>query len=173
MENNFLLTEEMIWDYVDGVLTAEDKNQVDAYLRQHPEWEAKMQAIRAEKCSLFAHHMEKPDRGFSDRVLAAWASEQVEAHALAAAPAKRDWVIRVIAIAFSVFVITPVVVLMVMALQSAPVELPTIKMPEIETERWTSLLGSSVLQLGLLSLLAIAFLKLADQFLHKRFIVRG
>lgn len=170
MENNFLLTDEILWDYSDGLLTPEETTRVEAYLRQHPEWQVKVDAIEAEKRSLFAHTFEKPDRGFADRVLAAWATEQVQAHAMAAEPVRRDWIIRGIAIAFGVFVLTPVVVLLVMALQSAPVSLPQVQMPVIETEKWTNLLDNSVLQLSLLSILALLLLRLADQYLHRKLV---
>ena len=75
MENNFLLTEDMLWDYADGFLPQEEKMQVDAYLRRHPEHQSMLDTILAEKKAFAALPMDRPKPGFTDRVMAAWVAE--------------------------------------------------------------------------------------------------
>ena len=76
MENKFLLTDEMLWDYADGFLSPAEKGQVEDYLRGNPEWKARLDMIQAEKRELFSMTLEAPNPGFADRVMAAWAAEQ-------------------------------------------------------------------------------------------------
>ena len=92
--NNFLLNDALLWDYADGLLDPTAKQQVDAYLKQHPEWKARLEMVLAEKKALFgAHALEKPFPGFSDHVMAAWTTGQVEAFAASAKAKGRDWIV--------------------------------------------------------------------------------
>lgn len=49
MNNNFLLTDEHLWDYADGFLSAEENLRVEAYLHQHPEWQEHLDALYGRK----------------------------------------------------------------------------------------------------------------------------
>lgn len=170
MENTFFLTDDLLWDYADGFLTAVKKHQVDAYLSLHPEWQARLQLILEEKRELAALPMESPSPGFSDRVLAAWAAERVKSTAEAKG---NDWVIRLIAVVFVLFVLTPVVVMVVAALQIPAAEAPAFELPQVSLplEQWDSWLTSPVLLMG--GMLAFVFfgLRFLDKFLFQRLLV--
>ncbi|TNE53095.1 MAG: hypothetical protein EP344_15120 [Bacteroidetes bacterium] len=166
MENKLLLTDDLLWDYADALLTTEQMEQVDHYLQQHPEWRERLQMIRAEKQELAAVPLESPDRGFADRVMAAWAAEQVKTKT---AGNGKDWIIRLIALVFVLFILTPIVLLILNAPQIAPVDLPAVEMPELPVVNWSAILDSTVLQYGLLLAFALAGLRLLDKFLQQRF----
>jgi anti-sigma factor RsiW len=162
MENHFLMTDDILWDYADGFLSNQEKLQVDAYLTQHPEWHVRLQAVLAEKRELSALPLEAPAPGFSDRVMAAWAAEHV---ATKAAAKGDDWIVRLIAVVFGLFVLTPVVVMVVAALRLSPeeapaLELPQVALPTVSMEAW---LDSAFLQYGLL----LAFVFIGLRFLDK------
>jgi len=166
MENKFLLTDDLLWDYADGFLAAPDNTRVEAYLQQHPEWQARLRSILDEKQLLATMPLESPDPGFTDRVMAAWTAEQTQAKS---AKGSKDWIIRLIVLAFGLFVITPVIVMLVAALQMAPAELPTVPMPELPAIDWTTLAASPILTYGLLLLFAVSVLRLLDKILqHQR-----
>ena len=130
MENNFLLTEDMLWDYADGFLPQEEKMQVDAYLRRHPEHQSMLDTILAEKKAFAALPMDRPKPGFADRVMAAWVAEQSANPSLSSEKGK-DWIIWLIAAVFGLFLITPVVVMVAGAMQLSPEQLPAIAIPEL------------------------------------------
>lgn len=162
MENNFLLNDDLLWDYADGFLNDEEKIRVDAYLRQHPEWQERLEAILAEKRAFHATPLEKPKPGFSDRVMAAWAAET---HASYAANAKgKDWIIYLISSVLGLFICAAFVVA---GMQAAPTNLP-VEMPEMPTYDWSQIFGNQVLQLGLFFMLALITLKFVEKYLEQR-----
>lgn len=167
MENNFLLTDEMLWDYADGFLSAAEKEQVDDYLRGNPEAQARLNMILSEKRELFSLPLETPNPGFADRVMAAWTAEQVHARATAQGKGK-DWIIWLIAAVFGVFLIMPVVVMVVAALQLSPEQIPTFTMPEMPAIDWGLLANNSFLQYGLLLTAVFMVLHFFDKYLQHR-----
>jgi hypothetical protein len=162
MENNFLLTDDLLWGYADSFLTAEEKVQVDAYLRQHPEQQERLDAIMAEKRAFHALPLEKPKPGFSDRVMAAWAAET---HAEYAAKAKgKDWIIYLISAVLGVFICGAFVVA---GMQAAPAQLP-VELPKVPTYDWYQVLGNKMLQFGLYFVLTLLTLKFVEKYLEQR-----
>lgn len=166
MENNFIMTDDMLWDYADDFLAASERRQVDAYLQQHPEWQVRLQAILDEKQDLLAIPLESPDRGFADRVMAAWATEQVAKKANG-----KDWIVRLILVVFGLFLIAPVIIMVVAALQLSPAETYTLPMPELPAVNWTVLADNPVLQYALLLIFALVGLRFLDKiFQHQRLV---
>ena len=168
MENKFLLTEEMLWDYADGFLTASEKQQVETYLERHPESKVQLDSILAEKQELFSLSLESPNPGFADRVMAAWAAEQVHAKAKANG---NDWIIRLIPLVFGLFVLTPLVVMVLGALQLTPGELPTLTIPEMPSIDWDAWANNPFLQYGLLLTIVFTGLRFLDKVLQHRRLV--
>ena len=165
MNNHFMITDDMLWDYADNFLSAAEKQQVEAYLAQHPEWQTRLGMILHEKQELHALSLESPAPGFTDRVMAAWATEQVKQKASAQ---PNDWIIRLIALVFGLFILTPVVVMVVAVLQAAPGALPSVALPELPVVRWETWIASPILQYGLMLLLAFAGLRFMDKLLQHR-----
>lgn len=162
MENNFMLTDDLLWDYADGFLTAEEKVRVDAYLHRHPEWQERLDAILAEKRAFHALPLEKPRPGFSDRVMAAWAAET---HAAYTAPGKgKDWIIYLISAVLGLFICAAFVVA---GMQAAPSHLP-VEMPKLPEYDWSAVFGNQVLQFGLFFALALMALKFVERYLEQR-----
>ncbi|HRI58188.1 MAG TPA: hypothetical protein PK228_00615 [Saprospiraceae bacterium] len=164
MENNFLLTDDLLWDYADGFLTAEEKIRVDAYLRQHPEWQERLDAILIERHAFHSLPLEKPRPDFSDRVMAAWA---VETHAANTATGKgKDWIIYLISAVLGLFICAAFVVA---GMQAAPTQLP-VELPKISAYNyeWSAIFGNQVLQYGLFFVLALITLKFVEKYLEQR-----
>ncbi|MCC6413728.1 MAG: hypothetical protein IT270_18920 [Saprospiraceae bacterium] len=164
MNNNFQITEDLLWDYADGFLSSEEKHQVEAFLGQHPEWQQRLQAIRGEQQALFNVPMEKPRADFADRVMASWATEMVHNHAKNKAKG-RDWIIIAIAAVFGLFILTPIVVMVVAALQSSAPEVSN----QITSVDWGTLATTPVVQYA--SYLGLTFLTL--RFAEKWFTQRS
>jgi hypothetical protein len=157
-----MLTDDLLWDYTDGFLTEAEKVRVDAYLRQHPEWQERLDAILAEKRAFHATPLEKPKPGFSDRVMAAWAAET---HANYVATAKgKDWIIYLISGALGLFICAAFVVA---GMQSAPEKLP-VEMPKLPAYDWSQIFGNQMLQYGLLFALTLLALKFVERYLEQR-----
>jgi len=167
MENTFFLTDDLLWDYADGFLTGAEQQQVEAYLGKHPEWQIRLQQIRDEKRELAALPMETPSPGFADRVMAAWAVEHVKK---TAETNGKDWVIRLIAVVFVLFVLTPAIVMVVAALQIPAAEAPAFELPQVSlpVEQWDSWLTSPVLLMGLMLAFVFFGLRFLDKFLLQR-----
>lgn len=157
-----MLTDDLLWDYADDFLTAEEKIRVDAYLRQHPEWQERLDAILAEKRAFHATPLEKPKPGFSDRVMAAWAAET---HANYVATAKgKDWIIYLISSVLGLFICAAFVVA---GMQAAPTNLP-VEMPQVPSYDWSQIFGNQILQYGLFFLFALVTLKFVEKYLEQR-----
>lgn len=163
MENNFMLTDDLLWDYADGFLDPAEKQQVERYVQQHPDARRRLDNILAEKQELFSLSLEAPNAGFADRVMAAWAAEHVHEQAKAKGG---DWIIRIIPVVFGLFVLTPVVVMVLAALQLAPGELPTVPLPEMPVINWAAWVSNPILQYGLLLTLVLIGLRFLDKYLQ-------
>ena len=161
MENNFLLTDDLMWDYADGFLETKEKARVDAYLRQHPEQRERLDAILAEKRAFAALPLEKPKPGFADRVMAAWAAER--AYARATAP-RKDWMVYIISAVFGLFIVSAMVVA---GMQETPAQL-LVELPKVPDYDWSELFSNPILQYGLYFGLTLLSLKLVEQYLHQR-----
>ena len=167
MENNFLLTEDMLWDYADGFLVPEERMQVDAYLRQHPEHQSRLDTILAEKRVFAALPLDRPKAGFADRVMAAWVAEQSGNRSLA--PQKgRDWIIYCIAAAMGIFMLLPIVLIAISAPTIGTDIIPAEYLPQTPVIPWVKIFTSPVMRFGLpLSLLFFCF-RFLDQYLQQK-----
>lgn len=165
MENNFLLTDDLLWDYTDGFLSPPQQQQVEVYLQSHPEWAERLNHILAEKQDLFSLTLETPNAGFADTVMAAWAAEHVGAKAKAKGG---DWIIRLIAVVFGLFILVPVVVMVFAALEVSPDQLPSFELPALPAVDWAAWATNSFLQYGLLLTLAFAGLRFLEKLLQHR-----
>ena len=168
MEHTFLMTDDMLWDYADGLLSDADKARVDAELQQNPEWQQRLRLIRAEKQELFNLPLEAPGAGFADRVMSAWAAEHMQARAKSEG---KDWIIRLIALVFVLFVTLPVVVMVTAALQVAPEAAPLINLPALPTisaPNWSRWLSNPAVTYSLLFGLVFVGLRFLDKYLQHR-----
>lgn len=163
-----MLTDDLLWDYADGFLEGDDKMRVDAYLRQYPEQKARLDAILSEKRAFSALTLEKPNAGFAQQVMAAWAAEQAPAKASAPVkPKGRDWILWGIAAAFGLMMLVP--------LWMAPAAAPAFQIPEeyipqvqVPTFDWAGFLSSAWLHNTVLLTMAFMGLKLLDKYLQVR-----
>ncbi|MCC6459288.1 MAG: hypothetical protein IT260_02380 [Saprospiraceae bacterium] len=168
MEHTFLMTDDMLWDYADGLLSAADKARVESELLQNPEWQQRLRLIQAEKQELFSLPLETPGAGFADRVMSAWAAEHMQARAKAEG---KDWIIRLIALVFVWFVLLPVVVMLVTALQVTPAAAPLVNLPElpnIPAAEWSRRLSNPAVTYSLLLGLVFVGLRFLDKYLQHR-----
>lgn len=165
MEHNFLMTDDLLWDYADDLLDAPEAARVAEYLRQQPEWNIRFQAILLEKKELAALPLEAPRAGFAEQVMAAWAAEQAPAQVKAKGT---DWTIRFITLIFLLIVSVPVVVMYFSAAELAPNTLPTLQVPELPAIDWAVWANSPVLLYGLLLMTGIWGLRLFDKILQHR-----
>ncbi len=165
MNNNSILNDERLWDYADGLLSGEEKTLVEAYIRQHPEWQERLDALLAEKRAWADLPLEQPDRGFADRVMAAWAAEQVQERAQAA-PKKRDWIVYAVAGAFGLLILVPLMTIVLSGLSSAALPVNEIQLPDVS--QITQLFSQSAVQFASLMGAAIGLLMLLDKYLHQR-----
>ncbi|MBK6994763.1 MAG: hypothetical protein IPH31_07480 [Lewinellaceae bacterium] len=171
MENNFLLTDDILWDYADGFLARDEKLRVDTYLRQHPEQQARLDAIMSEKRAFTAMPLEKPNTGFAQNVMAAWAAEQTPSKAAAPVKTKgHDWILWAISVAFGLMIVVP----FMLAPSAAPSEL-SLQIPEeyipqfqVPTFDWASFFSSALLRNTVLLTMAFMGLKLLDKYLQVR-----
>lgn len=166
MENNFLLTDNMLWDYADGFLSPEEKKQVDAYLHLHPEWKAHLDAILKDKKAFADLSPDRPDAGFSDRVMAAWTVEHVRSKATKPGT---DWIVRTIAIVFGFFVLVPVFMIIFSAVQISPSELIPFEMPALPQVNWAGIMGHPAMHYTVYLGLTFLFLRLLEKYLRGAF----
>ena len=163
--NNFLLNDALLWDYADGLLDPTAKQQVDAYLKQHPEWKARLEMVLAEKKALFgAHALEKPFPGFADHVMAAWTTGQVEAFAASAKAKGRDWIVYGVAAGFGLFILAPIVAMCASLFQGESIGL-SIELPKMPVFDWAALLQLPMLQYAVYLSLTFLAWRLAERVL--------
>lgn len=166
-----MLTDELLWDYSDGFLEEAEKLQVEAYLRQHPEQQARLQGILAEKRAFSSLPLEKPGSDFASKVMTAWVAEQAPAKAgTIAKPKGRDWILWSIALAFGIMLALPFLMPASEAPTTLPLQIPADYMQQVQwpTFDWAGLLNSSLMSYLLLLTLAFMSLKLLDKYLQVR-----
>lgn len=166
-----MLTDDILWDYADGFLKGDEKLRVDAYLRQHPEQQARLESILKEKRSYAELPLEKPKEGFSVQVMAAWAAEQASAKSLATAkPKGRDWVLWGIVSAFGLMLTLPILLFSSAAPTNLLLEIPVEYLPQMQfpTFDWASFFSSALLRNAVLLTMAFMSLKLLDKYLLVR-----
>jgi hypothetical protein len=167
MDNNFLLSEDMLWDYADGFLDQADKMQVDAYLQLHPEHQSRLDTIVAEKRAFSALPLDRPKSGFADRVMAAWVAEQSGQASLATDKGK-DWIIYCIAAAMGFFILLPIILMAISAPAMSTDIIPAEYIPEVPAIPWGKIFTSPVMRIGLpLTLLFFCF-RFLDQYLQQK-----
>lgn len=166
-----MLTDEQLWDYADGFLEADEKQQIDAHLRQHPAQQARLDAILAEKRAFATVPLEKPNSDFAKQVMAAWVAEQNPVKASVPAKAKgQDWVLWGIAAVMLAMLFVP----LWLAPSAAPTELsfqiPEEYVPQLQVPAfdWQGLFGSTWLRTLLLITMAFMSLKILDKYLQVR-----
>jgi hypothetical protein len=168
MDNNFLLTDEMLWDYADGLLDPAERSRVDAYLRQHPEHKTALEAIVEAKRSLSALPMEAPDAGFANRVMASWTSEQVQIKTI---KPESDWIIRLISGIFGFILLSSMIVMGFAGMDSNPFKIP-VDLPKTPSFDWALLLNSPVVPYVFYFGLTFLLLRILEQFLKQTGILR-
>ncbi|MCC6279103.1 MAG: hypothetical protein IT262_00780 [Saprospiraceae bacterium] len=167
MDNNFLLTDDMLWDYADGFLAREEKMQVDAYLSQNPEHRSRLDAILAEKRAFSALPLDRPKAGFADLVMAAWVAEQSGNPSLATNKGK-DWIIYCIAAAMGFFILLPIVLIIVSAPTVSTDIIPAEYIPQAPAIPWVKIFTSPIMRFGMpLTLLFFCF-RFLDQYLQQK-----
>lgn len=160
------VNEELLWDYADGLLADDQRVQVEAWLLQHPEGQQLVEQIRAEKRALFEVPLEKPNGGFADRVMAAWAMEQVHAQGAKAVTRHKDWVIYGIAGVFGLFILTPIVALIVTLIQTQ-FEAPALPVDyTMPTVNWELVFGNSAFHYAAYLMLTFLLLRFAEKFIQ-------
>jgi anti-sigma factor RsiW len=170
MDNHFFLTDEILWDYADHLLLPQEAQQVEAYLKQHPEWQSKLDAIRSEQRALHALPLEKPGAGFSDRVMAAWTAERMHDFAATAPPKKRDWILTSVGAAMGLLILAPIVTMVVTVLQSGPlpIPLPNYQLPSLHTDLFAQVFAGPVSQIALIGIAAMLMLNVIDKWLRQK-----
>ena len=158
-----LLTNDMLWDYADGLLEVSDFQRVTDALRQHPKAARQLEAILAEKKAFATLPLENPKAGFADRVLAAWTLEQVQLRP--AAKKGRDWMILLITGGFGLLLLFPLVALIVTALRGGAAALPAeYKLPAVD---WAGVLANSTLHYVIGLAFIFISLRLLDRYLQQ------
>ncbi|MFN0176900.1 MAG: anti-sigma factor family protein [Saprospiraceae bacterium] len=171
MENKFLLADDMLWDYADGFLDRDEKLRIDAYLRQHPEQQARLDAIMLEKRAFSALPLEKPNTGFAQEVMSAWAAEQ--APSIAAAPVRtkgRDWILWAISVAFGLMIAMPFLLVPSATPSEFTLQIPEEYIPAFQVPifDWAGFFSSALLRNTVLLTMAFIGLKLLDKYLQVR-----
>lgn len=163
MEKNLLLTDDLLWDYADGLLEAADHQRVARFLHQSPEAECRLAAILAEKKSFATLPLEVPGHDFTGRVLAAWTLEQMQP--AATVKKGRDWMVLLITGVFGVMLLLPLFALVITALRSRAVLLPTeYALPTVD---WTIVLGNPILHYAIGLAFIFITLRLLDKYLQQ------
>ena len=169
MENNFILTDDILWDYADGFLGGEEKLRVEAYLRQHPERNSRLEAILAEKRAFSAIPLENPDTGFAQKIMAAWSAEQAPEKAMGVVKGTgRDWILWGIAAAFGLMIAVPFLISPAAVPAEFTFQIPEEYIPRVPTFDWAGFLSSAWLRNTLLLLTAFIGLKILDKYLQVR-----
>ena len=166
-----LINEDILWDYVDGLLGPAERLEVDALLHSDPTLQAQLQEVLAFRAQLHATPLEKPRAGFADGVMAAWAGEQMQAYQ---PPPNRDWMVFAVAGAFGLFIVSALVSVIASIPWPKSVRLPVVELPKWQLPEWTfgNLdLDVRLLQLMLPALLVVLTLTVLDKYLrHRRFL---
>ena len=136
----FILSDDLLWDYADGLLSDAAHKRLTAYLSEHPEWMARLRAVEADRHLLQSIPLETPPQGFSTAVMGAW-------NGLLAPPVESpDWVIRGIGVVFGLFILLPLGLLIATGLRMGE---GVFAVPEALSVDWLALLSHPILQYGL------------------------
>ena len=166
MENNFLLNDELLWDYADGLLDPVQHQLITTYLEQNQAWKVRLDAIVLEQQRFGNLPLEKPNAGFADRVMAAWALEQRVQKAMPAAP---DWILRLIPVVFAILILLPLVGLLGGGVQqNIPLRNLPFELPALPIDAFHNFGASPVLFYGVLFVLVFLTLRIFEQFLQLR-----
>lgn len=168
--NNTPLNEDLLWDYADDLLDAQTRQAVEAQLSQSPEWQREMVAIQAAKAQLKAMTLDKPRRDFTDRVMAAWATEQT----LAYKPDRgKDWIVYMISALFGVFIFIPFIMLIGrLATFQSSTPMP-VKMPDFNFGQFLEGLNFSGAIFAGFVVLCVFSLLILERFLRYRKFLAG
>jgi hypothetical protein len=166
------LTEELLWDYADDLLSDAEKDRVAAQLHLQPAQQLRLDAILGEKKAMFDMPLARPANDFSKQVMKAWAAEQQAATAMATSAIgqnSKDWVLRGLTMALAFFFVAPLV--MVFA-KGGVQPLNTGFLPKIEPPMWwqqldlvSALHHPALLYSGLLMLVYL-LLRMFDHYLQ-------
>ncbi|MFZ4635659.1 MAG: anti-sigma factor family protein [Saprospiraceae bacterium] len=136
----FIISDDLLWDYVDGLLTDAENRLVKAYLAEHPDWMARLQAVETDRRLLQSIPLETPPPGFATAVMGAWNG------LLTPAAESPDWVIRGIGLVFGLFILLPLGLLIAGGLRMDEKAFALPNMPKVD---WLALFSHPVLQYGL------------------------
>lgn len=136
----FILSDDLLWDYVDGLLTDAERKRLEAYLTEHPEWMARLQAVETDRSLLQSVPLEAPPQGFASGVMGAWNS------LLTPTVESPDWIIRGIGAVFGLFILLPLVILIFNGLH---IKNSVFSVPGMPSVDWLALFSHPVLQYGL------------------------
>ena len=170
--NGFFLTEEMLWDYADGLLTPEERVKVEAYLQQYPAQQQLLRQVEASREALMSVAMDSPRAGFAHNVMAAWVSEQVQERQV---PADKKLLLFPVLLGGSLVAALAGAVWVVIA-QGIPTSVERTKpllpyeMPELPIGTLQAILQSSMIQWGVFAVFTGAVLMLMDYFLRKKLV---
>lgn len=159
-----LQMEEQIMGYIDGLLQAREKQEVENRLLKDPEWQRCYQDMLDLDHSLRAVSLEEPSMRFTRNVM-----DQVQS--LQIAPSTRSYVNKKIIWAISGFFLLLIVVPLIVFLpqvdfsQVSSNPLP-VKLPSFDID-WTRYLNSTVLQVFFI-IDAVAALFFLDRYLQRR-----
>ncbi len=160
-----MFTDDLLWDYADGLLDAAEHQRVMERLQHDPEAQSRLADIVAEKKSFAALSLETPKSGFADRVMAAWAVEQMQAQPTSSLHKGRDWMIFAISGVFGLSLLLPLAMLLVTTLRGEGPALPTdYTLPTVD---WALVLANPIVYYTLGLVLTLLSLRLLDKYLQR------
>lgn len=170
--NHFLVTDELLWDYADGLLSQEEKQQLDMYLVQHPEHLVRLSYIQKEKMTLHTFGPESPRAGFADKVMATWVSEQMHQSATLA---QKDRKVFLFPLTLGILLVTALTYTLVIAIKGISVghfsipkdQLPTI--PTLSLSIITNFLTNTTVQMAIFTGFTLLLLVFAERFWKSAF----
>ncbi|MBU6343484.1 MAG: hypothetical protein KGS48_18445 [Bacteroidetes bacterium] len=163
-----VITDALLWDYVDGFLDEADDAHVKIVLEQSPELRQKLALIVAEKSAWACSPLESTPPAFADSVMAAWAGAQWNARATQTA---QDPVMRLIPIALGALLLLCLILIPFGAFNADP--LLYIPNPEWALIWVQKLAQSPVLYFAVLLLVVFLTLRIFDQMLRSSRLVYG
>ncbi len=164
MEKNLLLTDDMLWDYADGLLAPADRQRVMEALGRQPEAASQLEAILAEKKAFTHMPLETPQAGFADRVMAAWTLEQMQLRP--SAKKGRDWMVLLITGGFGLLLLFPLLALIITAIRSggAAILPADFKFPTVDL---TGFMANTTLHYAIGLAFIFISLRLLDRYLQQ------
>lgn len=172
MNTPFILTDDMLWDLADGLLTGPEKIRVEAYLAQNLTATQQFQAILNEKKQLKQQPLEVPQTTFSQQVMAAWVAEQPNLSTQSSANKGRDWIFWALLLALGGVFTIPF--WLVAGANSVPTTLQmptdyTLELPQVDLSALASLAWLRNLSILVLSYMGLMILDKYLQVKNVRF----